>query len=169
MFFLLLFVSACTSKESNMTVSSREDAQEGLNIFNISEQYGVIEGAYIQGEYRVDFEARREGKRPLFAYLIDPTTGRYDVSACYISKEGEPFIVLDSCSVQPLCAPTNTNCEEINETIRTKEFQLAEQAAEGIKNLTFPESLHREQEVLIDEGKSPTSLNSFPVSSIPNN
>ncbi len=174
-------LSACTSQESTISISSRETPQEGLNLFNISEEYGVIEGAYIEGEYRVDFEARRQGLRPFLAYIMEPEIGFYDVSACYISKEGDPFIVMDSCSIPPLCLPTedqeSENCQ-IDTQTRNKEFQLAQQAAKEMKNLSLPKSLEREVEVITSVENiltdsiseiSQAQVNSDPASSNPNN
>lgn len=162
--FLSFLLTACTNTEENLELSSRENPHEGLNLFTVSEEQGLIEGTYIEGDYRVDFEARRGQRRPLGAFLMDPTLGYsfkeilttpqiilYDVSACYISKQGDPFIVQDSCSLPPLCPPEKEDCI-IDEETRTKEFQLAEKAAQELQNISFPKSLERNKQTLTSIG-----------------
>ncbi len=170
--FLVFFLSSCTNKDSNITLSSRENPQEGLNIFNVSEEYGLIEGAYLEGEYRVDFEARRGALRPLMYLILDPKGGLYDHSGCFIAKNGDPFIIVDSCSVPSLCLPTDDPESEkcqIDEQIRTKEFELAEKAGQEMKNLSFPNSLNRNVEVLTSAANILSLTNFAPASSAPNN
>ena len=184
---LLILLTSCTKQEYNGEISSKQNPHEGLNIFNISEEYGVLEGAYIEGEYRVDFQARRGEIRPLFSLLIDdPTMGYqikdiiknpslilYDSSACFISKKGDPFIIMDSCSIPPLCLPADDpeseNCQ-IDDDVRTKEIELAKKTGKELENFTFPKGLQREIDVITQGSNLQEELLNFvPVSSVPNN
>lgn len=155
-----MIFNSCSIKQNNIELASIENTTQGLNIFIISQEQGIIKGAYIEDEYQIFFESIRGERRPFLSIIMDPTLGYslrelftnpqimlYDVSACYISKEGDPFIVQDSCSIPPLCN-SDDNCE-INDETRAKEFELAQKAAQELQNISFPKSLQRNKESLI--------------------
>lgn len=144
--FVFFFLIGCTS-ETFIEISSPLTPHEGLNIFQFSAEEGIIRGAYIEGEYRVDFEGIRTGLRPFFSMLVDPSVGLYDASACYIAQNGDPFIITDACSVAPSCSPEDINCE-IDDKTRTKEFELAYKASQDLMQMKFPSNMQRVQEAL---------------------
>ena len=168
----LILLSACTT-QNDIEFSSKDNTTEGLNLFTVDKDGGIIKGAYLEGEYRVDFEARRGGLRPWIYLLFEPQYGFYDRSGCFISKSGDPFIIFDSCSVPPLCPPeadSESEACQIDDEVRTKEFQLAEKVAKEIQNITFPRSLKWQKEILTTSILAVTNemeISSSPVSSTP--
>ncbi len=151
---LILTLSACAT-QPEFELSTRKNPNEGLNLFTVSDEDGIIEGAYLEGEYRVDFEARRGSIRPLFSIILEPKYGLYDRSACFIAKNGDPFIIQDYCSVPPLCDPYDVECEEPDSNTRTKEFELAAKASDKIANISFPRGLKWQKEALVNCCKFP--------------
>lgn len=142
---------AVSATGSEIELSDPSAPHEGLNFFVLSSQDGIIKGAYIEGVYRVDFEAVRTELRVELDYMLE--TGQiYQIDACYIGKKGDPRKVSNSCSADPK-NPSEAIQHEMDRNVISKEFQLVMLTANELSTISLP-GLEHEKNALIELGSS---------------